>query len=56
MGYEQLKNIIDLNREEEKRTKEEAMNPTVCPECSYSRLKINSRGLESCEICGWIGR
>ena len=55
MGFEQLKNIIDSNRELAELQKQEDMNPTKCPVCDY-RLDVNSKGEKSCLICGWIGR
>ncbi len=55
MGYEQLKNIIDSNKEEEERAKEESMNPTICPQCAYL-LMVNKKGEKACPICGWRGR
>ncbi len=55
MGFEQLKNIIDSNKEELEKAREEEMNPKECPQCSWP-LDVNSKGEKSCEICGWIGR
>ncbi len=53
MGYEQLKNIIDSNREQAELEKRE--ETTRCPVCDYL-LKENSKGEKACIICGWFGR
>ena len=53
MGFETLKNIIEENRKQAELDREEAMNPTECPDCGWT-LKENSKGQKSCEICGRI--
>lgn len=55
MGFETLKNIIEYNKEQEELGKEEAMNPTMCPD-DWWPLQVNSKGEKSCEICGRIWR
>ena len=52
---EVLKNIILENKEQIELEKQEAMNPTECPDCDWT-LKVNSKGEKSCEICGRIWR
>ena len=56
MGFETLQNIINFNKEQAEIDREEAMNPTVCPDCVWE-LDINSKGEKSCPICGrvWHG-
>jgi len=53
MGFETLLNIIKHNKEQAEIDKEEAMNPTNCPDC-YWPLDENSKGQKSCPICGRI--
>ncbi len=55
VGYEQLKNILDSNREQEELEKQEAMNPAKCPVCNYP-LEVNKEGELACPICGWFRR
>lgn len=55
MGYETLKNMIDYNREQEEIGKEEAENPTMCPD-DWWPLNEDSDGNKSCPICGRIFR
>jgi len=55
MSFELLKNIQQFNREEEERGREEAQNPTECPDDAWP-LKINSRGQKSCPFCERIFR
>lgn len=56
MGYEQLKNILDANKEELEKTKQERDNPTsICPDCGW-RLMISTDGQKACSICGAIWR
>jgi len=50
MGFETLKNIIEENRKQAELDKQEAMNPTECPECAWI-LDVNSKGQKSCPIC-----
>ena len=56
MGYETLKNILDENKLQRELEKQEAMNPTKCPDCAYAPLRENSKGEKLCQICGWRGR
>lgn len=52
MSWEQLKEIIDANREQ---VLKEGMEPiTECPRCGYSKLKENASGRKACEMCGWM--
>jgi rubrerythrin len=53
MGFQTIKDCIDFNKEEEERGKEEALKPTVCPDCDWI-LSENSKGERSCPICGRI--
>ncbi len=53
MGYEQLKNMAEFNREQEIIGREEALNPTVCPWDEWP-LSINSRDERSCPICEMV--
>lgn len=55
MGYETLKNMIDFNREQEEIGRQEAENPTECPDCAWP-LNANSMGNKDCPICGRIWR
>ena len=55
MGYETLQNIIDFNKEQEEIGKEEAMNPTECPDHAWP-LDVNSKGEKSCPIDGRVWR
>lgn len=55
MGFEQLKNIIDENRKQAEIDREEAMNPTECPDCAWE-FDINSKNEKSCPICGRVWR
>ena len=54
MSWEQLKTILDENREIARR--EEVEPITQCPECAFVPLKENKRGNKCCPICGWKGR
>lgn len=56
MGYETLKNIIEENKLQVELEKQEAMNPTECPDCDWPQLRENSKGEKSCPICGWFRR
>ena len=53
MGFEQLKNIIEENRKQAEIDREDAMNPTECPDCVWN-LSENSKGELSCPICGRV--
>jgi rubrerythrin len=54
MSFEQLKNIIDQNKErEENLSEDEDLSYNICPDC-YWNLDINSEGKRSCPICGRI--
>jgi len=55
MSYETLKNIIDYNKEQAELGREEAMNPTECPDCAWPLVE-NSKGEKSCPFCGRIWR
>lgn len=55
MGFETLRNIIRENKEQAELDKQEAMNPTECPDCAWE-LDINTKGKKSCPICGRIWR
>lgn len=55
MVYETLKNIIEANKIQAEIDKEEAMNPTECPNCVWE-LSVNSKDEKSCPICGRIWR
>jgi len=48
MSFEQLKNIIEFNREQETLAREEEI--TICPYCVWP-LDVNSKGEKSCPIC-----
>ncbi len=50
MSFEQLKNIIEQNKEQEILDEQEAMNPTECPWDAWP-LDENSKGEKSCPIC-----
>lgn len=50
MGFETLKNILDFNKEQEEIGKQEAMNPTECPDDAWP-LNEDSEGHKSCPIC-----
>jgi len=50
MGVEILKNIIKENKKQVELDKQEAMNPTECPDCAWT-LQENSKGEKSCSIC-----
>jgi len=56
MGYEQLANMMEYNKEMEELGREEKMNPTECPICGGA-LNENSRGDKSCPMCAriWSG-
>jgi len=49
MSFEQLKNIIEFNREQERLAEQEEI--TECPHCAWP-LQENSRGEKSCPVCG----
>ena len=54
MGFEQLKNIIDWNKENESNhPKDEDLENKMCP-YDYWPLNENSEGYKSCPICGRI--
>ena len=53
MGFEILKDIIRENKEQAELDKQEAMNPTECPDCNWN-LSENEKGEKSCLICGRI--
>jgi len=54
MGFEQLKNIIDWNKENEAiHPKDEDLENNMCP-YDYWPLNENSKGERSCPICGRI--
>ncbi len=56
MGFEQLKNILDENRKELEKTRQEEDNPTsICPACGWN-LMISTNNRKACSMCGWIGR
>lgn len=56
MGYKQLKNILDANKEELEKTKQEEDDPiSICPACGWILL-ISTDGRKSCSICGAIWR
>ena len=55
MSFEVLKNIIRENREQAELDKQEAMNPTECPDCVWT-LKTNSKGKKTCPMCGRVWR
>jgi len=50
MSFEQLKNIIEFNREQ---LKDEDLENNMCPFCAWPLVE-NSRGEKSCEVCGRI--
>lgn len=50
MGFETIKNIMDENKAEEERGKQEAMSPTECPNCAWP-LEENSKGQKICPVC-----
>uniref|UniRef100_A0A6M3IPI6 Uncharacterized protein n=1 Tax=viral metagenome TaxID=1070528 RepID=A0A6M3IPI6_9ZZZZ len=50
MGFEQLINIAEYNREQERIGEELAREPTECPYDEWP-LDINSKGERSCPIC-----
>ena len=50
MGFETLRNIIKYNKEQEELGKQEAINPTECPDDAWP-LKENSKGKKSCPFC-----
>jgi len=52
MSFEQLKNIIDFNKEQAKLPDDDLEN-NLCPYDAWP-LKENSKGEKSCEICGRI--
>ena len=55
MGYDQLKHILDFNREQIQEEKMKSMAEiTECPRCGYTKLHENSSGRKACEICGWL--
>lgn len=54
MSFEQLKNIIDWNKERaELHTKDEDLENNLCPFCDWN-LDENSKGEKACPICGRI--
>ena len=54
MSFEQLKNILDWNKENEASHQvDEDLENHMCPYDTWP-LKENSKGYESCEICGRI--
>jgi uncharacterized Zn finger protein (UPF0148 family) len=56
MSFEQLKNIIKLNKErEESLYEDEDLVNNQCP-YDYWPLDVNSKGERSCPICGRIWR
>jgi len=55
MSFDQLKNILEQNKERAELDYLEAMNPTECPDDAWP-LNENSRGQKSCPICGRIWR
>lgn len=56
MSFEQLKNIIEFNEEEESQTIDIDLENNLCPYDAWP-LKTNSKGEKSCEVCGriWFG-
>ena len=56
MSFEQLKNIIDWNKEQAKlHPIDEDLENNMCP-YDYWQLDENSKGYKSCPICGRIWR
>jgi hypothetical protein len=56
MSFEQLKNIIDFNKEQAKlHPIDEDLENNQCP-YDYWPLDENSKGYKSCPICGRIWR
>ena len=56
MSFEQLKNIIDWNKENEANHQvDEDLENNQCP-YDYWPLDMNSKGERSCPICGRIWR
>ena len=54
MSLEQLKNIIDFNKEQAKiHPIDEDLEKNLCPYCAWN-LNENSKGQKSCPICGRI--
>jgi len=51
MGFEQLINIAEYNKEQEEIGREEEL--TECPYDAWP-LDIKSKGEKSCEICGRV--
>ena len=54
MSFEQLKNIIDFNKEQ-KLSEIEDLENNECP-YDYWSLDENSKGEKSCPICGRVWR
>jgi len=56
MSFEQLKNIIDFNKEQTKlHPIDEDLENNLCPYDAWE-LDINSKNQKSCPICGRIWR
>jgi len=56
MSFEQLKNIIDFNKEQAKfHPVDEDLENNMCP-YDYWQLDENPEGYKSCPICGRIWR
>lgn len=53
MGWQQLKEILENNREET--AEEKAREITECPNCGFNELKENKNKDLCCPICGWTG-
>lgn len=54
MSFEQLKNIIDFNKEQEElHPIDEDLENNLCPYDAWV-LEENSKGLKSCSICGRV--
>jgi len=52
MSFEQLKNIIDWNKENHHSIDEDLEN-NMCPYDAWP-LNVNSKGQKSCPICGRV--
>jgi len=52
MGFEQLKNIIDWNKENE-HPRDEDLENNLCPYDAWP-LSENSKGEKDCPICGRV--
>jgi len=53
MGWEQLRDILKENIEEQQKLRDQ--KTTECPECLFP-LRENQKGDLLCPICGWRGK